>query len=892
MGTESGWVSGELILSTDDKTVIFKPYQKFAPGETVTVNIANGIRTVDGVALSSHEFSFKITPFVEQPNPYEYFPELVYEYERPDLLTEEGSTRTFAGDMPAMTVNVYDTNVVGDGYIFLAVASETPGIGYYLMILNNDGTPFFARELLDDYSYDFKVQPNGLLSYAQFLEHHSYTGGGNVIHMVMDNSFTIVDSVQMGNGYIAEAHDFQLLPNGHALLFGYYLTRVDMSQIVPGGYPNALVSGGVVQELDANKNVVFQWRTWDYYDFATYPYNPRFVTRPIISTFHLNTINLDHDHHLIIATPQWVKKINRQTGNIIWHLGGGENEYSFVGVDSLDGVDYMGGHMFHRIPNGNYLIYDNGNRQGTSSSLAHEFNLDQVNKVATHVWTYTPDTLIAAWHRGNAQRLPNGNTVIGWGGASGDHIPAITEVNPAGQKVYELSFDDPTVESYRAFRFPFPDGQPSADVTIYEVSSGFTYDFTSGSTNNTGVSVRINSMSASGYNSMTVRKYDYAPLNPEFPGRPPMVKPMRMTLSQSNIVSIDADIMFDINVWGIQQPDSFTVYRRESLGSGLFVPLVTTYNPVTQKIVANSDRFGEYVLTRPDLASIVFAPVPYEPADSSSVNQNLPVTLRWNPVGYVNEYQLQVASDANFNTILIDQQNMTEAFYVMDSVEASTDYYWRVKAFNEAGESGWTATQMFSTIPSYLLLTVPNGGEQWQRGLEYFIQWDDNIAEYVILDLYQNQTFVSNIDTFESSGAYKWEIPFNLPTGNDYYILIESVDQDTLTDMSDNAFTVIDTTTGIAGNIGIPVDVYALHQNYPNPFNPVTRISFNLPKTCEVELAVYDILGQKISTLVRENMSPGSYEFEWKARNLPSGVYLYRLEAGEYIETHKMILMK
>jgi len=83
-----------------------------------------------------------------------------------------------------------------------------------------------------------------------------------------------------------------------------------------------------------------------------------------------------------------------------------------------------------------------------------------------------------------------------------------------------------------------------------------------------------------------------------------------------------------------------------------------------------------------------------------------------------------------------------------------------------------------------------------------------------------------------------------------------------------------------------------LHQNYPNPFNPSTTIEFNIPKTGEVTLKVFNILGEEVATLISDRLSAGSYSYEWDASSLVSGVYLYRLQAGDYIETRKMILMK
>lgn len=93
----------------------------------------------------------------------------------------------------------------------------------------------------------------------------------------------------------------------------------------------------------------------------------------------------------------------------------------------------------------------------------------------------------------------------------------------------------------------------------------------------------------------------------------------------------------------------------------------------------------------------------------------------------------------------------------------------------------------------------------------------------------------------------------------------------------------------ISGNIP---NGYSLSQNYPNPFNPSTNITFDIPKSSFVELKVYDITGKLISTLVNENLSPGSYNFNWNAANLSSGVYFYTLKSGEIISTKKMLLIK
>ncbi len=83
-----------------------------------------------------------------------------------------------------------------------------------------------------------------------------------------------------------------------------------------------------------------------------------------------------------------------------------------------------------------------------------------------------------------------------------------------------------------------------------------------------------------------------------------------------------------------------------------------------------------------------------------------------------------------------------------------------------------------------------------------------------------------------------------------------------------------------------------LSQNYPNPFNPTTSISFSLPSKSFVSLKVFDILGREVATLVYEEMPAGSYSRQWNATNMSSGIYFYRLQAGSFTETKKLILLR
>lgn len=109
---------------------------------------------------------------------------------------------------------------------------------------------------------------------------------------------------------------------------------------------------------------------------------------------------------------------------------------------------------------------------------------------------------------------------------------------------------------------------------------------------------------------------------------------------------------------------------------------------------------------------------------------------------------------------------------------------------------------------------------------------------------------------------------------------------------------IFKTTDGGGNFVGIPQtvdevpDKYSLYQNIPNPFNPGTMIKFDLPKSIDVKLTVFDVLGREVAMLVNEKLNSGTYEVEWDASYYPSVVYFYRINAGEFTETKKMILVK
>ncbi len=143
-----------------------------------------------------------------------------------------------------------------------------------------------------------------------------------------------------------------------------------------------------------------------------------------------------------------------------------------------------------------------------------------------------------------------------------------------------------------------------------------------------------------------------------------------------------------------------------------------------------------------------------------------------------------------------------------------------------------------------------------------------------------------------------WQ-PYQIDNTEYIYIGNKMIDQNNWYITGGNAFNtakIQHTTNG--GQIGInpisseiPND-FNLYQNYPNPFNPETKIRFDVPKADFVTINIFDILGREVSTIVNEQLQPGTYEVEWDAANYPSGIYINKLISGNYSLTRKMVLIK
>ncbi len=356
-------------------------------------------------------------------------------------------------DVPAIEVLV-STADASDGLLFVTPRFvESGDQKTYLMIMDNNGVPRFQRKI-DGRAADFKLQPNGLYTYALGLGRNQFGINDSAI-VVLDEAFDEVDRLTTVGLTQTDNHDFIFTQEGTGIFISYNSTVRDMSAF--GLSVEEVVGDSVIQEIDENRNVVFEWSSWDHIDVSDCQQTgyPRFPG----DYGHLNAISITEDGDLIgsFRGCAQVLRIDRPSGAVDWYLGGSKSDYLITG-DPFG--EFCGQHTAWQLENGNVLMFDNGNFcLGDRETLygqfsrAVEYTPDPETGQAMFVRDYSLDGLYQAFTRsqGSVQPLANGNWLIGWG--NGPDM-SVTEVNRTGEKVFEmrLAVGSDIAVSYRAFK--------------------------------------------------------------------------------------------------------------------------------------------------------------------------------------------------------------------------------------------------------------------------------------------------------------------------------------------------------------------------------------------------------------------------------------------------------
>ncbi|MEI6089810.1 MAG: aryl-sulfate sulfotransferase [bacterium] len=795
-------------------------------------------------------------------------------------------------DLPVIKVDSIDNPAPGS--MFLNTFNLQTQKDGYLMVIDNQANPLYYKKV-DMGVMDFKMQPNGLFSYAKAIapgDVHEIAGfkvqNGRVIDYILDPTYKIIDSVQCANGYLADPHEFLILPNGNYLTISYADVPTDMSKVVKGGNPNANVIATVVQELDKNKNCVFQWRSIDYIPIAQ---TFSSLLNASIPHVHGNSYYLDTDGNLIVslASTFEIIKIDMVSGNIIWRFGGRKNQFNITGEIALYKPLYFSmQHDIKRLPNGNFLFYDNGFAKVPKFSRAVEYSVDEANKTAAMVWEYrhTPD--IAAFAMGSAQRLPNGNTLIDWGMLLSSFQRMATEVTPDKKIVAEYSL--PTANfSYRVRKYQLPACQAIADVVMAEGAEGNTYNFKDASSD-AGVQLFINTIDAFTYNYMIVKKFECSPLNPEFEGEAPVLVPGRYLFNTMYITSFDGVLRFDVN----QLPprykyDNMKVYYRPKEAQGVFKLLPTSLNIAENQLVAAVADTGEFVIGFVRTAESINPPVLMLPANNAVLMNNVKVPFVWSPTGRYDNFDLQIAEDAEFVTIVKTETNLGETTLPTD-LEPNKTYYWRTKTHYRDLASEWSSAWSFSLATQTLAINYPKGLDTLYTDSTYVIRWATNLSDSLSIALLKNGTEVSVIkDSLKSvTNAFAWKVPNTLTDGDDYTLIMKSIKLESSLAATTNAFTIMKHSVGV--NDGDNSQKYL--NITPNPSSGFTKLTYNAEKSGSVQIKIIDLFSTVRSIVIDEYISRGTYNFELNLSDLPAGVYFCTVNSEDNSIIEKIVIMK
>jgi len=242
-------------------------------------------------------------------------------------------------------------------------------------------------------------------------------------------------------GFVTDNHELRFTSSGTAILMGVDFRQEDLSAL--GGSSAAQVLGNVLQEVDSLGGVKFQWNAFDYFTVTDIdPGVPLTTSR--IDWNHGNAIDLDADGNYLVSFRNLseITKIDSHTGNIIWRLGGRQSQFQFIG----DTLKFSFQHGARRLPNGNLILFDNGNGHSPPFSRAIEYRLDEHAMTASAVWSYRPTPDIFSLALGLAQRLSSGNTLVTFGVQGTVH-----EVTPSSQRVWVMTLGG-GYWLYRAYR--------------------------------------------------------------------------------------------------------------------------------------------------------------------------------------------------------------------------------------------------------------------------------------------------------------------------------------------------------------------------------------------------------------------------------------------------------
>ena len=465
-GSASGPHEGTLRPLSSTAGVVFDPAADFQAGETVTV-ATRGV-TVDKAPEGTYTFaiatpgvpvdmdtkaaakplgSADLSPTQSAPAAVGTCAPATHTYRsRPDL-----------GVVPGACVTGDPATARDDKIFTSSAAGQT--------IFDNTGEPVWFNRTAEPLADNFqRVELNGqpLLAYYQG-QSSAVPGSGQGEYVLLDDHYNRVHTVRAGNGLKADLHEFQLTPQGTALIGSYNSVIKNLFSF--GGLPGATVIDYVVQEVELDTaNVLFEWHALDHVGIG----DSYFPIVPLVpyDYIHGNSIQQTGDGNLLLsARHTWsTYKIDRSNGDLMWTLGGKHSDFNPLttgaDVNPSEAYAFCWQHDARELPDGSYSLFDNGSAlyipqrcgdsRGLQMSLTPPSGTTKGKATIMKVLRHDPN--LDAEFAGNTQLRADGSWFLGYGG-----VPQATLFDAAGTTQLNVNL---TAFSYRAFLSPWV-GKPS-----------------------------------------------------------------------------------------------------------------------------------------------------------------------------------------------------------------------------------------------------------------------------------------------------------------------------------------------------------------------------------------------------------------------------------------------
>ncbi|MBN1782821.1 aryl-sulfate sulfotransferase [bacterium] len=944
--------SGTCKIASDGKTVIFTPEEAFAERETVHVSLSPEVHGSAAETIAPISYEFTVRPIIEQ------------EYAEPVRPTEPSSLRkngtgspgrktqamtmpngvSVPSDFPHVSITVNDNP--DDGYIFIDNRGGSWHSQPYNVIFDNTGSPVWYWRVPDE-RRDFKVQKNG---WATMMIRWGYEefGGSGAGYLAIDEHYNPVKTYYATNGYYTDEHELQVLENGGYLIIGRKDEWVDMSQIVSGGQTHVNVQSTCIQEYTASNELIFEWSAWENLDIRDVQLSDIYSSHIYFS--HMNSIDVDTDGNLIISSRELseVCKINRQSGDFIWRLGGAHSDFTFVN-DPLNG--FRNQHTARVLGNNVYSVFDNGNGHNPQVSRAAKYRLDTNQMTATLIWEFIDDPPTHSYNMGNAQQLPNGNMLINW---ARTNLPKVTEVRPDGTKAFEMNWVD-DFECYRVHRCDW-NGMSEVPRLEYELYSDHLilifnkfgdpdvdhYNIYAGTSPNPTTLYATSDVSMKNITNLENGNYRFRVTAVSSGGQESgysneesiyisFAEPGENLVQNGDFAQGDQNWTWELQNTGQAQMavENGEVHVAITNGGSNDYDVQLRQNGLP--LVQGKTYIFEFD-ARASASRVIEAKVGQDQSPFINYSKSTYFNLRTASEHFTYEFEMEDNSDFNAR-IVFNMGNSTRDVY-LDNISLrqkvdqcsfhdnnSTipglieceeyDFGGEGIAFHDDG--GKDGNGDFRPADNVDVQDAEDGNGSLNVGwtndgewLEYTVDVESGYytIEYrtasdpggallrVLLDNIQLCEF--SVDA--TGGWQNWvtlsESGIWIDGGTNSVLRLEIVQGD------QNLNWIRFTKEASAVNDeNLRPGTYALGPNFPNPFNPATKIDYQLPERNHILIQVHDIMGRHVRTLINRTQDAGQYDVTWdgagqSGKILASGIYFITMKSGPFSAVRKVMLLR